>query len=91
MKNCIKYVYRHTYHVTPCLQKKSFSFQIQIIAYNSDLYSSYAEAENSPRGLAGLAMFTKVWVLWVSLEIQLPGECHYLWTRESPKAYVANF
>ena len=43
--------------------KNHFSFQIQIIAFNSDLYSNYGEAENSPRGLAGLAMFAKVRVL----------------------------
>ena len=40
-----------------------FSFQIQIIAFNSDLYTNYAKAENSPRGLAGLAMFVKVMTL----------------------------
>ena len=46
------------------LIKNLFFFQIQIIAFNSDLYSNYYEAENSPRGLAGLAMFVKVMALW---------------------------
>ncbi len=38
----------------------SFFIQIQIIGYNSDLYSSYEEAASKANGLVGLAIFLKV-------------------------------
>ncbi|XP_070198585.1 carbonic anhydrase-related protein 10-like [Littorina saxatilis] len=40
--------------------KKSFPVEIQIFAYNTDLYANYSEAEASPKGLAAIAVFAQV-------------------------------
>ncbi|XP_076446335.1 carbonic anhydrase-related protein 10-like [Babylonia areolata] len=40
--------------------RRSFPVEIQILAYNSELYSNYSEAETSPRGLAAIAVFAQL-------------------------------
>ena len=44
-----------------------FVFQIQFMAYNTDIYSSLAEAVKSPYGVSVVAVFAEVRGIWILL------------------------